>query len=145
MRIVLLSDVKNIGKKGDVKEVADGFARNFLFPKKLAEIATELAVEKVQKEKEKQTEEAQKDLEKTQKLADKLGGKEIIIFAKAKDGKLFGSITAKNIIKELKKEKIDISEKSIILTPVKELGEYDFNIELEHGIEISLKLSVKKE
>ena len=145
MKIVLLSDVKNIGKLGDIKEVADGFARNFLFPKKLAEMATDTAIKKVEIEKQKQNEIAKKNLEATQELASQLDGKEITISAKAKDGKLFGSITAKNIVKELKKEKFDIKENSIILEPIKELGEYDLRIELEHGIEVSLKLIVKEE
>ncbi len=145
MKIVLLSDIKNIGKRGDVKEVADGFARNFLFPKKLAEIATESAVKKAEMEKQKRNENAKKDLEATQDLATQLEGKEIVILAKAKDGKLFGSITAKNIVKELEKEKFDIKENSIALKPVKELGEYDFTIELNHGIEASLKLLVREE
>ncbi len=145
MKIVLLSDIKNIGKLGDIKEVADGFARNFLFPKKLAEMATDTAIKKVEIEKQKQNEIAKKNLEATQELASQLDGKEITISAKAKDGKLFGSITAKNIVKELKKEKFDIKENSIILEPIKELGEYDLRIELEHGIEVSLKLIVKEE
>jgi len=84
-------------------------------------------------------------LEATQELASQLDGKEIIISAKAKNGKLFGSITAKNIAKELKKEKINIKESSISLEPIKELGEYDFKIELEHGIEVFPKLIVKEE
>ena len=145
MKIVLLSDVKNIGKCGDIKNVADGFARNFLFPKKLAEMATDAAIKKAEASRQKQTENAKKDLEITQNLAAQLDGKEIVLCAKAKSGKLFGSINAKNIIKELKKEKFDIKENSIILEPIKELGEYDFKIELEHGIKVSLKLIVKEE
>ena len=145
MKVVLLSDVKNIGKRGDIKNVADGFARNFLFPKKLAEVATNDAIRKVEIEKQKQNENDKKNLEVTQELASQLDGKEITICAKAKSGKLFGSITAKNIAKELKKEKFDIKENSIILEPIKELGEYDLKIELEHGIEVSLKLIVKEE
>lgn len=145
MKVVLLADIKNIGKVGDIKEVADGFARNFLFPKKLAEMATDSAIKKAESVKQKQSEIAKKDLEATQDLASQLDGKEVVISAKAKDGKLFGSITAKNIVKELKKEKFEIKENSIILEPIKELGEYDFKIELEHGIEVSLRLIVKEE
>jgi len=145
MKIVLLADIKNIGKVGDIKEVADGFARNFLFPKKLAEMATDSAIKKAELVKQKQSEIAKKDLEATQDLASQLDGKEVVINAKAKDGKLFGSITAKNIVKELKTEKFEIKENSIILEPIKELGEYDFKIELEHGIEVSLRLIVKEE
>jgi large subunit ribosomal protein L9 len=145
MKVVLLTDIKNIGKVGDIKDVANGFARNFLFPKKLAEMATDDAIKKAETIKQKQAESVKKDLEATQELANQLDGKEVVISAKAKGGKLFGSITAKNIVKELKKEKFDIKESYIILEPIKELGEYDFKIELEHGIEIFLKLIVKEE
>lgn len=145
MKIVLLKDVKNVGKGGDIKEVADGFARNFLFPQKLAEMATEDAIKKVENLRKKQNEDAKKDLEATQKVAEQLDGKEVEILAKAKDGKLFGSITAKNIVKELKKEDFDIKESSIIMDSVKELGEYDIKIELGHGIEAFLKLVLKEE
>ena len=67
MKIVLLADVKNIGKCGEIKNVADGFARNFLFPKKLAEIATDQAVKKAETAKQKQVENAKKNLERLKK------------------------------------------------------------------------------
>jgi large subunit ribosomal protein L9 len=136
MKVVFLADVKNVGKRGDIKEVADGFARNFLFPKRLAEIATEASVARAKMEKQKQTENAKKDLEETQTLAEKLEGKEIVISGKAKDGKLFGGVTAKNIVKELKKEGIEIKENAIVLPEtLKEIGEFEVGVKLPHGIE----------
>jgi len=144
MRVILLQNVKNIGKMGDVKEVSDGYARNFLLPKKLAEIVTEASIKNIEVLKSKMAWVEQADLEKNQQLAENLQDREIVIQAKEKDGKLFGSVNAKTIAKELKKEKLDIDEKSIILTePIREVGEYDVKVELDHGIEALVKVVVE--
>lgn len=144
MKVILLQNVKNLGKVGDVKEVSDGYARNFLFQRKLAEMATDSGIKNVEILKSKMAAAEQADLEKVQQLAESLQGREIVILAKEKDGKLFGSINAKTISKELKKENIDINEKMIILAePIKEVGEYDVNIEFNHGIEALVKVVVE--
>jgi large subunit ribosomal protein L9 len=145
MKVIFLQDVKNIGKTGEVKNVADGFARNFLFPKKLAESATAEAVKKIEGLKQQQAVEAKKDLEKMQQQADEISGKEIVIMAKAKEGKLFGSISAKQIAKELKKEKINIAAENLVLPkPIKETGEFELTVLLGHGIEAALTIVVKE-
>jgi large subunit ribosomal protein L9 len=144
MKVILLQDVKGLGKKGEIREAAEGYARNFLFVKKLAEIATEGGVRKVQVIKSKQAEKDQVDLEKTQELASQLEGKAITLLVKSKDGKLFGSVHAKDIAKELKKENIIISEKSIMLeNPIKELGEYEVQVELDHKIEAMIVVIIE--
>jgi len=144
MKVILLQDIKGLGKAGDVKEVAEGYARNFLFGKKLAEIATNSGMKKVEVIKKKQAEKDQMDLEKTQELASQLEGKAITINAKEKDGKLFGSVQIKDLIKELKKENIIIPESAVILDcPIKEVGEYEVKIELDHGIETSVMVLVE--
>lgn len=146
MKVVLLKDIKNIGKAGDIKEVSGGYARNFLLPQKLAAPATESAVKQALDAKSKQLEAEKAEQEKTKELAKIIAGKRIIIRAKEKKGKLFGSITAKNIIQELKKEKIEISEKSIVIeNPIKEIGECEVKIRLDRGIETSLMLDIEKE
>lgn len=145
VKIILFQDVKKIGRKWDVKEVSDGYARNFLLPKKLAEIATAAGLQKIEKIKEKEAGEEKKNLEKIQALAGQLQGKAIVIRAKNKDGKLFGSITAKDIVKELKKENIVISAKALTLeTPIKEIGEFEIRVSLEHGIETQLSVIVEE-
>lgn len=144
MKVILSQNVKNIGKIGDVKEVSDGYARNFLLPKKLAEAATETGIKNVENLKNKMAEAEQADLEKNQQLAESLQDREILIQVKEKDGKLFGSVNAKMIAKELKKEVLDIDEKSVILAePIKKVGEYDVKIELGHGIETFVKVIVE--
>lgn len=144
MKVILLTDIKGLGKRGDIKEVAEGYARNFLFTKKFAEAAREGSLKKLENIKKKEIEKEQADLEKIQELAEQLSGKEIVIKMKEKEGKLFGSVGAKDICKELKKEDIAIGEKSIILgSPLKEIGEYEVEVELTHGIEAFIKLIIE--
>ncbi|MFA6973693.1 MAG: 50S ribosomal protein L9 [Parcubacteria group bacterium] len=144
MKVILFKDVPSIGKAGDIKNVSDGYARNFLLPKKLAEIANAASLQKAELLKKKQQESEQADLEKIQKVAETLQGCEIVIMAKEKDGKLFGSINAKAIAKELKKENLLVDDKLIFLPePIKEIGDYDVKVELSHGIEASIHVVVE--
>lgn len=147
MQIILLENVKNLGKKGELKNVSDGYARNFLFAKKLAEVATKEAVVRVEslQKKEKMTE--LENSEKTKKLASELKDELIEIKAKGKEeGKLFGSISAKDIVRELGALGFEIPEKSVMLeNHIKEIGEYEIKISLAQGVETKIKLKVSKE
>lgn len=143
MKIILLQDVKNIGKKGQIKEVPDGYARNFLLAKKLAEVATAGAVASAQKEAEKQKQELAAQKEKTYQLAKEIKGKQIRIVNRAKDGKLFGSITAKQIASEIKKLGYVIPEKALAIEHIKEIGQYTIKIRLEHDIQTEINLVVE--
>ncbi|MFZ2188147.1 MAG: 50S ribosomal protein L9 [Candidatus Moraniibacteriota bacterium] len=146
MQIILLQDVKNLGKKGELKNVAEGYARNFLFAKKLAAAATKEAIERVEALRKKEKIAELESLEKTKKLAAELKDKIIEIKAKGKEGKLFGSISAKAVAQELGKLGFDISEKSVIMPAhIKEIGEYEIKINLAQGIEAKIKLRVSKE
>lgn len=147
MKIVLLEDVPRIGKKGDVKEVSDGYARNFLLAKKMAETATNAAIQRAEREKEKSAEEKERDLQETKKLANALRGKEIVIKAKAKEGKLFGSITAKNISEKLHEMGLSVKEQEIILpnSHIKNTGAHTVDIHLHHGISASIQVMIEEE
>jgi len=146
MKVVFLADVKNIGKKGEIKNVADGFARNFLFPQKLSELATNAAMQKSQLEMSKEMQAQEEALQKIQKLAEKLAGSEIVIQAKAKKGKLFGAVSKKKILKELEKMGVSVEEKAIILKEsIKEVGDYEIKVELGHGIETTFNLKIESE
>ena len=143
MKVILLQDIKSLGKKLDIKEVSDGYARNFLLPKKLAETATDNALKKIKEQKEKMALAEEKNLENFQKVAEILQNKEIMIRAKEKGGKLFGSILAKDIVKELGKENIEITEKAVALEKqIKATGKYKVKIILENGIQAVVNLSV---
>lgn len=146
MRIILIENINNLGKKGDTREVSDGYARNFLLPRKLAEVATPDAINKSKIQAEKSIEKEKEGLEKIKKLAQELEGKEIIIKAKAKKGKLFGSIGKKEISKELKKKGLDVSENNILLeNPIKEIGDMEISVGLSKGIEAKIRLIIEEE
>ena len=144
MKVILLQNVKGLGRAGDIKEVAEGYARNFLFGKKLAEIATGSGMKRVESINKSRAEKERMEIENAKKIALRLEGKIITIAAKAKGGKLFGSIHAKDVAKELKKENIDIEDKAIILkSQIKELGEFSAKVELGHKIEAKIVIVIK--
>jgi len=144
MKIILLQDIKTLGKKGDIKDVAEGYARNFLFPQKIAEIATPEAVKNIIAQKEKEKAEEAKNTDKMRQLAGILRDMEIVLKSKEKNGKLFGSISARDISESLKKEGLDVAEEKIILkNPIKKIGEYRVEIKLTADIASHIKLVVQ--
>lgn len=145
MEIILLQDVKNVGKKGEIKNVPDGFARNFLLAKKLATVATPEIVAQTKLVEENKNKQLEKEKQETQKMAEALRGKKFIIKTRAKDGKLFGSITAKEIATEIKKSGYDVPEKSIQTKHIKELGEKRVEINLDFNIKTEIILGVEQE
>jgi large subunit ribosomal protein L9 len=141
MKVILTKNVENLGKEGEIKEVADGFARNFLIPKNMAEPATDTAIKNAEMEKEKKAETAKLELEGAQKVAEQLEGRELYIKVKEEEGKLFGSVNEKTIAKTFKDEGISISPESVKLSePIKELGEYEAQIALNHGLEANIRI-----
>jgi large subunit ribosomal protein L9 len=118
MQVIFLQDVKNVGKRGQIKNVPDGYARNFLLVKKLAAMATAATIAQAKTEETKKNQQFELEKQAAGKLAQDLKEKKFIIKVRAKDGKLFGSITAKEIVSEIKKSGYDISEKSIQKTAV---------------------------
>jgi large subunit ribosomal protein L9 len=146
MKVVLLKDIENFGKEGEIKEVANGYARNFLLPKNLAELATPESISKAEAKKTKGAEEAKMELEEAQKLAELLEGRELFIKVKEKDGKLFGSVNEKTIAKTFKDEGLKINPLNIKLAePIKEVGEYDVAINLDHGLEANIRVILVSE
>lgn len=115
---------------GDVKDVAEGYGRNFLLPKKLAEYATGAAIEKAGKIKQEMEELKNKKTEELKKIAKILEGKEITIKAREKDGKLFGSIGKKEIAQKLREIGFEPEEKTIILEePIKKTGKIEISVD----------------
>ncbi|AVP55830.1 50S ribosomal protein L9 [Clostridium tetani] len=145
MKVILLKDVKKLGKKDDVVNVSDGYARNFLFPRKLALEAKESNLNLLNNKKEAERKQKLAELEEAQKLADELKNQELILKVKSGDnGKLFGSITGKDISDELKKKfKLDIDRRKINVENIRQLGVYDVEIKLYP--EVSTKIKVKIE
>ncbi|OGZ31996.1 MAG: 50S ribosomal protein L9 [Candidatus Portnoybacteria bacterium RBG_13_40_8] len=147
MRVILLQDTEELGKKGDVKNVADGYARNFLFPQKLAKIATKEAIAELEKQKELEAQKAEEELKKMQELVSQIDGMEFEIIEKVDEsGGLYGSINEVKIVKILKDKGFNIKKKQIkIPQPIKDLGEFPVTILFDHGLEAEIKLVVMEE
>ena len=147
MKVILLQDIENIGKKGDIKNVTNGHARNFLFPKKLAKIATKEAVEESEKQKELEEKKAEEELKTTQEIVEKIDGLEIEIPVKVdEEGKLYGSINEVEISKILESKGFNIKKKQIkIPQPIKEIGEYQATVLFDHNLEADVKLIITEE
>lgn len=144
MKVVLLADVKKIGRKGEVKDVSDGYARNFLLNKKLAQVATEMNVAQAQKEAAKKRAELMEQLEAQRKLLAELKGVEVTIKAKSKGGKLFGSITSKNVAAALVQAGHVVPEKAISAGHIKEIGRHEAKIELGDKLKTSIVVVVEE-
>lgn len=144
MRVILLQDIENLGKKYEIKEVADGYAKNFLIPKKLAKPATKEALKWVEKQKEMEAQKAEEELKKIQEIASKIDGLEITIPVKVgSEGQLFESVTAQKIVEKLKEFGFEIKKKQIELKkPIKELGEFPVKIHFDHNLEAEIVVIV---
>lgn len=147
MRVILLKDIEKIGKKYDVKEVSDGYARNFLIPQGLAKPATEEMMKWLETQKEIGAQKAEEELKKVQELATTIDGQEIIIPVKVgEEGQLFETVGVPKISERLKEVGFDIKKTQIDLpSPIKEPGEYSVKIKLEHNLEAEIKIIVTKE
>ncbi len=147
MRVILLKDVENIGKKHDIKEVKDGFARNFLIPKGLVKLVTKKNLTWLEVQKETETRKAEEELKKIQGIASTIDGQEIIIPVKlGEEDQLFESITTQKLSEKLKELGFEIKKTQINLEkPIKELGEFLIKINFEHNLEAEIKVIVSEE
>lgn len=147
MKVILLKDVKGTGKAGEVKEVSDGYARNFLFPKKLAKEAGTTAIKELNEQKKAADLKAQKQYEEAVELGKKMEELNITIYAKAGDGgRLFGSITSKDIAEQLKKQhSIDVDKRKISLDePIRCLGSRFVEIKVHQKVTTKMRVDVKE-
>ena len=147
MKVILLQDIDKLGKKGDIKEVADGYARNLLIPKKMVVLAKKSEILKLEEQKKIDAEKAEQKLIHFQEIASQIDGFELEISTKVgEDNKLFGAITTSKISEELKKNNFEIEKNQIKLEePIKEIGDYEVKIELPHNLEAKIKLVIVKE
>ena len=147
MRVILLEDVKNVGKKFEVKEVADGYARNFLLPKGLAREATEQALEWLKIQGELLETRAGEELKQAQDIASQPVGLVLTIPAKVgESGELFEAIHAQKIAELLKETGFEVKKNQIQLAePLKELGEFPVKIQLNHNLEAEILLIITEE
>lgn len=144
MKVILLQDIKKMGKKGDVIEASDGYARNYLFPRKLAEEATANALHVVNAKKENERKKKLAELEAAQKLAAELKGKEVTINAKAGDnGRLFGAITNKDVAEAINSEfNLSIDKKKVVVNTIKVAGTYEVEVKLYPEVSTKMKVNI---
>lgn len=144
MKVVLLADVKGHGKKGELCNVSDGFAKNFLFPKKLAVEADATALNELKNRQSSKEHHEAENRKAANELAAKLNGKTLTLHAKAgASGKLFGSITSKEIAQELKKAfDVEIDRKKMNIADIKSYGDYTAEVKLYQGISAKFTVSV---
>lgn len=147
MKVLFLKDVKNVGKAREVKEVADGYARNFLIPNELAKEATKEVLAAFEAQNEILEEQAEDALKKIQEMATKLDDLEVPMAVKVGDeGQLFESITASKIADTLKgmgyavkKDQVELEE------PIREPGEFPVKLKFEHNLEAEIKVIISGE
>lgn len=145
MKVILLQDVKAQGKKGDIIEVSDGYAKNMLFPKKLAVEATGKNMNDLKLQKKHADKVAQEQLEAAQQLAKDLEGKKVTVEVKAGEGgRTFGSVSTKEIAEAAKAQfSLDLDKKKMVLSePIKTLGVHEVPIKLHPKVTAVLRVQV---
>lgn len=147
MKVILSKDVPKVGKKNEIKEVADGYARNFLFQNGLAKPATETELAQLELVQADLAQKAEEDLKAQEEIAAQIDGQEFEIESKADaKGKLYGSITPIKIAKILKDKGFEVSKSNIKLDEhIKTLGEHEITLEMDHGLEAKIKLIINEQ
>lgn len=147
MRVIFLTDVKNAGRKGDVKNVADGYARNFLFAQKLAKPATKSAIAALESAKNQESKKESDEYKKYAALKEKLKTLKLNFKMKMGEGKrAFGSVSVQKIFDELKKHGIAIEKNWILIDePIKTTGEKLVKVRLPNDAMGELNISIEPE
>jgi len=145
MKVILKTDLKKVGKRGEIVEVSDGYARNYLIARGLAVASTEKSMEILSEQKEAEKELDEKRRQEAQELADKLE-KMMLTFQvnTGKDGKVFGSVSTKQIAQQLQKQGYKVDKKKFLDTyPVASLGVTKVRVELYKGVVATLNVQLK--
>lgn len=147
MKVILLKNVPDLGNTGEIKQVSDGYARNYLLPQKLVKAANDLSIKEMAQKKNSQVKALASRAKKFKEIAKKINNIKIIIKAKADDKKtLFGSISANKLAEELKNRHYNIESKYIKLDqPIKSLGYYDVMIDFGAEVTAKIGLTVSRE
>ena len=146
MKVILNQDVKGLGKKGELLNTSDGYARNFLFPRKLAAEANSQAMTELQNRENSKKHKIAVETQEAKDAAAKIEGKIIKVTAKAgQGGRLFGSVTSKEIAAEMKNQfGIDIDRRKITVNDIKAFGTYPATVKLYQGVTAEFKVAVSE-
>ena len=145
MKVIFLKDVKGVGKKGELKELNDGYARNFLIRNGLGVLATEGAIQKLRKEQQEKNEAHERTLQSLKQIAHSLQNLKLHFSLKAGEkGELFGSVTAKDIEREMIPYGVEHA-RVLLDSPIKSIGEHTVSVDVGEGIRTQILVEVKKE
>lgn len=147
MKVIFLKDVKGTAKKGELKEVSDGYARNFLLPKGVAKEATTVNINELNQQEKAKEINAQREEEAAAELGQQIKDVAIEIYTKAGEGgRLFGAITSKDIADQLKKQtNVEVDKRKIVLEdPIKTLGSTEVEVKLHPKVSVKITVLVKE-
>jgi len=143
MKVILLQRVAGLGDIDDVKEVADGYARNFLFPHHLAVQASPKLLESAVARHKKQTKVAEDDLQEQQSIAGHVDGMEVEVKEKGNEqGVLYAAVSAQKILEALKKKGVKIEKEQLHMKAIKDFGPHPAKVKFRHGLEADITVSV---
>ncbi|MBR3754342.1 MAG: 50S ribosomal protein L9 [Clostridia bacterium] len=144
MKVVLKQDVKSLGKKGELVNVSDGYARNFLFPKNLASEANAQAMSELKNKEQAEKYRIETETAAAKASAAKIEGKTVKVVAKAgQNGKLFGSVTSKEVAAQIKADfGVELDKRKVDVEDIKSFGTYPVTVKLNHGVTASLYVQV---
>ncbi len=144
MEILLRQDIEGLGTRGDVVNVADGYGRNFLLPRRLGLRPTEVNAKQIEREKQEEANKRAGELEELEKFAEKISTVSCTVPVKVgAEGQMYGSVTPQDIAEAMKHEDVDVDPKFILLdNPIKELGVYSFTVHLAPEVEATSKVWV---
>lgn len=147
VKVIFLADVKGQGKKGEVKNVSEGYARNFLFPRQLAEEATSASLQQLEQQQAAKQRKQTQELEQARQLAKSLEDKRFVVKTHVGDGgKLFGAITTKHIGEALHAQGFDIDKRKVALAePIKSLGGHQIHVKLHPEVTATITVFVEAE
>ena len=147
MKIILMEDVPTLGRRGEVREVATGYARNYLLPKKLALPATPGNLQNLENLKRQRERAETKAREEAAGIAERIARLALAVTTRAsEDGRLFGSVTSQDIVTFLEQHQVPVEKRRVLLDePIKALGEYQVPIRLHHDVTATLAVTVTRE
>lgn len=148
MQVILLEDVKTLGKKGEIVKVSDGYAKNFVIPKKLGVEATQKALNELKNQQKRDSIIAQQQLDEAKAYGEKISKETIQLTMKAGEGgRVFGSVSTKEIVTAAKQQfGFDIDKKKLQMPePIKSFGTYEIPVELHPQVTTTIKVCVKEQ
>ncbi|MGC9110106.1 MAG: 50S ribosomal protein L9 [Caldimicrobium sp.] len=147
MQVILKKDIPKLGKAGDIIKVKDGFARNYLLPKGLAILANQKNLKALEKERRIILAKAERERKKAQSLAERLQGQTITLYRRVvEEGRLYGSVSALDIVKALEERGIEIDKNQVLLEePIKSIGVYEVKIKVGADLSVPIKVEVIEE